>query len=95
MDTISTNNFLLPSHCKRCVFDSDDLEVLKKLYTKLHPQHADITVNSVYKKYSHLMGRCTDHQGSMVHASLMLCLLLGMSFIMGHHLQCYQMQHPI
>lgn len=52
MDLTTTKDFILPSKCKRCVFDSDDLEVLTKLYAKLHPEYSNITVNNVYKKYS-------------------------------------------
>ena len=52
LDTIGTQEFLLPTRSKRCVFGSDDLIVLKQLYIKLHPQYSDVTVNNIYTKYS-------------------------------------------
>ena len=52
MDTITKKYSLLPSQSKLCVFDPGGIEALQKLYTKLHPEYSNITINSVYKKYS-------------------------------------------
>ena len=66
MDTITKKDSLLPSKSKLCVLGPDDLEVLMKLYTKLHPEYSNITISNVYKKYSTvtLNGKVyrSDHQ---------------------------------
>ena len=64
LESVSTERFLLPSKSKKCVFDADDLEVLIKLYSKLHPDHSDVKVNSVYKRYSSVTLRGKDYRSS-------------------------------
>lgn len=67
IDTISNEGFLLPPKCKRCVFDMADLEVLAKLYAKIHPNYSDITVNSVYRKYSSIVLNGKPYRSSGKH----------------------------
>ena len=54
LDTITKNEFLLPTMHKRAVFSSDYIEQLIKLYSvlKLHPERSDVSINRIYKKYS-------------------------------------------
>ena len=70
MDTITKKDSLLPSKSKLCVLGLDDLEVLMKLYTKLHPEYSNITISNVYKKYSSvtLNGKVYRSSGLRNHA---------------------------
>ena len=70
MDTITKKDSLLPSKSKLCVLGPDDLEVLMKLYSKLHPEYSNITISNVYKKYSSvtLNGKVYRSSGLRNHA---------------------------
>ena len=58
-ETFTSNKFALPSKWTRAVFDTNSLDVLKKLYCKIH-QHVNtdsVIVNSTFKKYSSITFR--------------------------------------
>lgn len=52
LDTITKDEFLLPTKSKQCVFSSDDLEQLEKLCEILHLAHSRVSIGRIYKKYS-------------------------------------------
>ena len=51
LDTITKDEFLLPTKFKHYVFSSDDLEQLEKLFELLHPAHSRVSIDQIYKKY--------------------------------------------
>ena len=52
LENNSSESFIVPSTYKKCVFDVTDLELLTSLYSKLHPDHNDVKINKIHKKYS-------------------------------------------
>ena len=52
LDTITEDTFLLPPKFKRSTLSSDDKEFLKMLYIILNPGHFNVSINSIYKKYT-------------------------------------------
>ena len=54
LDTITTNNFKLPTKCTRGVLSSSEVDALKQLYLRYgnHESTATCVVNSIFLKYS-------------------------------------------
>lgn len=65
-ETLTVIKFALPSKFTRSVFDSDSLNILKKVYcSNYHHVSIDsVTVNSIFKKYSSIILRGKEYSSS-------------------------------
>lgn len=52
LDTMTTREFKLPTKCTRGFLDSDEIDVVKVLYNKLHPFAPNTQANSIVLQYS-------------------------------------------
>ena len=72
LDTVTLQQFTLPTRSTRGVFDSDELEAIERLYQSLCSNCGSVTVNSVFTKYSSITLHGKQYGSSGKRATLHL-----------------------
>jgi len=70
-DTLTLQEFKLPTKYSQGVFGAEEVQVVSQLYSQLYPEASNITVNSVFIKYTKvvLKGRTFGSCGKGTHKS--------------------------